>query len=360
MNKKQKALVENVVANMSAIYTGTNQAILNLKTMPNDIFGYAIEVTSMSYTQEMENRTGIKYKKKFPKNCTYSISIDALALDNSEEMDVTYDGTEEPLAADQYIYKLSNTIVPTFIEYDAKDSNMHMAVILSNIRGAFESANLPENFIIFEAPNDMQVDSPEQHRTLYILNTDYTKSNSQHAPSLSFIYYNGYASVSITVMDDLITKETIEAGYNSHDNYEFLLDLNDQYDRDILSKLFTKEQIEEKAREYDDLNKVKTLYEQLAEYNLIRDDSEVRDYIKGAEPISDEPKEGISSTTALKLLGEFFLEDDFDNVDPTESNNANVYLVSDIMNKYPTRLKKFAKAKGWNKPNGEKQQSDEC
>lgn len=361
MSKKEQTLITITVKDISNIFHKVTSAILKLKTTPDNYFGYAIKVTAKRCKDDYEKRLGLKYKKKYPKNCTYGVYFEEMTLEDIEAMDITYENETEHLDATKYISEFYNITYPTFIEYDGKDDNCRMADIMSYIREAIGASDLPENYVVFEAPDDMQIDSPDMIRTLYVLNTNFTKSNSIYAPQLSFTAYSGYATVNITVNEENLTKENLEEGYSAHHHYEFLLDINDQYDRDILSRLFTKEQIEEKAREYDDHHKVKTLYEQLTEYNLIRDDSAVRDYIKGSEAIDETCSDaGISAATALKVLGEFFLEDEFKDVDPTTKNNANVYLVSNIMNKYPTRLKKFAKAKGWNKPNGEKQQSDEC
>lgn len=57
--------------------------------------------------------------------------------------------------------------------------------------------------------------------------------------------------------------------------------------------------------------------------------------------------EPISAERALQVLREFFLGDDWYTVNPVSTEQAYVYMVDNILAKYPRKYKKFCKKKGW-------------
>ena len=57
--------------------------------------------------------------------------------------------------------------------------------------------------------------------------------------------------------------------------------------------------------------------------------------------------DGISAEEALDVLREFFLGEDWYVSDPLPSKQVNVYIVDDILSKYPRKYKEFCKKKGW-------------
>lgn len=57
--------------------------------------------------------------------------------------------------------------------------------------------------------------------------------------------------------------------------------------------------------------------------------------------------DGIDAREALDVLKDFFLGENWYISDPVSPNQANVYIVNDILSKFPRKYKKFCKKKGW-------------
>ncbi len=56
---------------------------------------------------------------------------------------------------------------------------------------------------------------------------------------------------------------------------------------------------------------------------------------------------GITDKEALDILKDFFLGEDFYIVNPVSPSQANVYIVDNILNKFPKQYKKFCIMNGW-------------
>ena len=57
--------------------------------------------------------------------------------------------------------------------------------------------------------------------------------------------------------------------------------------------------------------------------------------------------DGISAEEALEVLTEFFLGENWYIVDPLPTKQVRVYIVNDILSKFPRKYRKFAKKNGW-------------
>ena len=57
--------------------------------------------------------------------------------------------------------------------------------------------------------------------------------------------------------------------------------------------------------------------------------------------------DGISAEEALEVLKEFFLGENWYIIDPLPTKQVRVYMVNDILSKFPRKYRKFAKKNGW-------------